>query len=105
MQALLMQEVYKNLFACIMYWEFIKCLVLFVLSLFRHKLKNSTCGYRTQKQTEYATSVSLLTGEVQSESRDWLPAMKWCDIRDVKLLSTLHSDKTVNTRKRDWKTK
>jgi hypothetical protein len=32
-------------------------------------------------------------------------AMKWCDRRDVRMLSTLHSDEIVNTGKRDWKTK
>jgi hypothetical protein len=31
--------------------------------------------------------------------------MKRSDRRDVRILSTLHSDKIVNTRKDDWKTK
>jgi hypothetical protein len=50
-------------------------------------------------------SQKLFAGEVQTEGRDSLMAIKWCDRQDVRMLSTFHSDKNVNTGKCDWKTK
>jgi hypothetical protein len=50
-------------------------------------------------------SQKLLAGEVQSVTNDLLMTMKWCDRLDVRMLSTLHSHETVNTGKREWKTK
>jgi hypothetical protein len=49
-------------------------------------------------------SQKLLAGEIRSVTSGSLMVMKWCDSRDVRMLSTLHSDEIVNTGKRDWKT-
>jgi hypothetical protein len=32
-------------------------------------------------------------------------AVQWCDRRDARTLSTLHSDKIMNSGKHDWKSK
>jgi hypothetical protein len=50
-------------------------------------------------------SQKLLKCEVQSVTSDLFMAMKWLDRQDVRTLSTLHSDETVNTGKHDWTTK
>jgi hypothetical protein len=76
------------------------------LSLFLHKLKTNSCGtVRGNRKGMPSLSRKLLAGEVQSVTSDSLMAIKWCDRRDVRMLSTLHSDEIVNTGKRDWKTK
>jgi hypothetical protein len=50
-----------------------------------------------------ALSQKLLAGEIQSVTSDSLVAMKWCDKQDVRMLSILHSDEIMNTRKLEGK--
>jgi hypothetical protein len=76
------------------------------LSLFLHKQKTNSCGTVCgNRKGMPPLSQKLLAGEVQSMTSDSLMVMTWCDRRDVRVLSTLHSDEIVNTGKRDWKTK
>jgi hypothetical protein len=80
--------------------------MLLVLSLFLPKLKNSSCGYSMLKLKGLTPlSQRLLAGQVQKKNIDLLVAMKWCDRKDIKMLSALHSDEIVNNGKCDWKTK
>jgi hypothetical protein len=46
--------------------------MVFILSLFLHKLKNSSCGYSIQKQKGYAISVSKALGRRSTVSKQWL---------------------------------
>jgi hypothetical protein len=43
-------------------------------------------------------------GEIQALNSNDLMALKWCDKRDIHMLSNLHSEKTVITDKVDYKT-
>lgn len=72
---------------------------------FLHTKKTNACGTVRKTRKGMAKFNKLKKGEMKAQHRGPLLALKWCDKREVHMLTTLHDDSMDMTGKVDWKTR